>query len=156
MHGACAVGIESTIVDLTRLDTDGPVLLRPGQVSVQELEQVLGRSLAMSAHDAPRVSGSLDAHYAPQTPLVLVETDNFVKTLAELQAKQRQVASLRVSTNPQAYAHDLYAQLRSLDRLGADVILVEQPPGSTAWQGINDRLRRAAFDSVGVLERLLA
>jgi L-threonylcarbamoyladenylate synthase len=76
--------------------------------------------------------------------------------LAELQAKQRQVASLRVSTNPQAYAHDLYAQLRSLDQLGADVILVEQPPGSTAWQGINDRLRRAAFDSLGVLKRLLA
>ena len=58
--------------------------------------------------------------------------------------------------DPQAYAQALYAQLRALDQVGADLILVEQPPKTTAWQGINDRLQRAAFDSVGVLERLLA
>lgn len=189
--GPCEVGIESTIIDLTRLDTHGPVLLRPGQISVQQLEQVLGRPLSTTDDAAPRVSGSLDAHYAPRTPLALVEGEALADTIAALQAKQRQVVSLviekealqteisqtevtktevlqtvdlqreslmmtRMPSDPQAYAQTLYAQLRALDQVGADLILVEQPPKTTAWQGINDRLQRAAFDSAGVLERLLA
>jgi L-threonylcarbamoyladenylate synthase len=181
--GPCEVGIESTIIDLTRLDTHGPVLLRPGQISVQQLEQVLGRAVATTDHAAPRVSGSLDAHYAPRTPLALIEREALAETMAMLHAKQRQVLSLAIDKeviqmqteglqsesldresvftthmpgDPQAYAQALYAQLRSLDQIGADLILVEQPPKTTAWQGINDRLQRAAFDSAGVLERLLA
>jgi L-threonylcarbamoyladenylate synthase len=181
--GPCDVGIESTIIDLTRLDTHGPVLLRPGQISVQQLEQVLGRGVATTDHAAPRVSGSLDAHYAPRTPLALIEREALAETMAMLHAKQRQVLSLAIDKeviqmqteglqsesldresvftthmpcDPQAYAQALYAQLRSLDQIGADLILVEQPPKTTAWQGINDRLQRAAFDSAGVLERLLA
>jgi L-threonylcarbamoyladenylate synthase len=66
------------------------------------------------------------------------------------------VCTTRLPSDPQAYAQALYAQLRALDEVGADLILVEQPPKTTAWQGINDRLQRAAFDSAGVLERLLA
>ncbi|MFM7632594.1 MAG: L-threonylcarbamoyladenylate synthase [Betaproteobacteria bacterium] len=154
--GPCTVGIESTIVDLTRLDTHGPVLLRPGQLSAQAIETVLGCALAQPDQAAPRVSGSLDAHYAPQTPLVLIASQSVASTTAALQAKQRQVACLCITTDPQTYARDLYAQLRRLDQLGADVILVEQPPSHAEWQGINDRLRRAAFDSTGVLQRLLA
>jgi len=154
--GPCTVGIESTIVDLTRLDTHGPVLLRPGQLSAQAIETVLGCALAQPDQAAPRVSGSLDAHYAPQTPLVLIASESVASTTAALQAKQRQVAYLCITADPQTYARDLYAQLRRLDQLGADVILVEQPPSHAEWQGINDRLRRAAFDSTGVLQRLLA
>ena len=189
--GPCEVGIESTIIDLTRLDTQGPVLLRPGQISVHQLEKLLGRPLATTDQSAPRVSGSLDAHYAPRTPLALIEREVLAETMAALRAKQRQVVSLAIDkevvqttalqpeilqteglqsesldregvftthmpSDPQAYAQALYAQLRALDQVGADLILVEQPPKTTAWQGINDRLQRAAFDSVGVLERLLA
>ena len=189
--GPCEVGIESTIIDLTRLDTQGPVLLRPGQISVHQLEKVLGRPLATTDHAAPRVSGSLDAHYAPRTPLALIEREVLAETMAALRAKQRQVVSLAIDkevvqttalqpeilqteglqseslnregvftthmpSDPQAYAQALYAQLRTLDQVGADLILVEQPPKTTAWQGINDRLQRAAIDSAGVLERLLA
>ena len=189
--GPCEVGIESTIIDLTRLDTQGPVLLRPGQISVHQLEKLLGRPLATTDHAAPRVSGSLDAHYAPRTPLALIEREALAETMAALRAKQRQVLSLAIDkevvqttalqaeilqteglqsesldregvftthmpSDPQAYAQALYAQSRALDQVGADLILVEQPPKTTAWQGINDRLQRAAFDSVGVLERLLA
>ena len=184
--GPCEVGIESTIIDLTRLDTHGPVLLRPGQISVQQLEQVVGRVLATTDHAAPRVSGSLDAHYAPRTPLALIEREALARMMATLKAKHRQVLSLAIDkdvvqvkalqteglpseslerqsvftthmpSDPQAYAQVLYAQLRALDQVGADLILVEQPPKTTAWQGINDRLQRAAFDSAGVLERLLA
>ncbi|MEO8600266.1 MAG: Sua5 family C-terminal domain-containing protein, partial [bacterium] len=57
--------------------------------------------------------------------------------------------------NPQGYAHGLYAALRAMDAVGADLILIENPPQDVAWQGINDRLHRAAHDSTGILQRLL-
>jgi hypothetical protein len=66
------------------------------------------------------------------------------------------VFTTHMPSDPQAYAQALYAKLRALDQVGADLILVEQPPRTAAWQGINDRLQRAAFDSAGVLKRLLA
>jgi len=58
-------------------------------------------------------------------------------------------------SSPDGYAHDLYAALRSMDEASADVILVEALPLSDDWQGVNDRLRRAAHDSQGILDRLL-
>ena len=154
--GACEVGIESTIVDLTRLDTTGPALLRPGRISTEQIEQVLGVSLALPDKAAPRVSGSLDAHYAPQTPVALIAASALPSMEQGLKAKGRRVVILRCVTDADAYAQALYAKLRSLDQEGAELILVEQPPQDTGWQGVNDRLRRAAFDSAGVLDRLLA
>ena len=56
---------------------------------------------------------------------------------------------------PDTYAHDLYVALRQLDLAAADLIVVEAPPQVSLWQGVNDRLRRAAYDSAGILERLL-
>ncbi len=165
--GQSEVGIESTIVDLTRLDTRGPVLLRPGRISAAQVEQVLGRALALPDAAAPRVSGSLDAHYAPHTPVALVESAALADVVARLRAKGRRVAlmqwseatsapwSARLPAEPEGYAHGLYVSLRALDTQGADLIVVEQPPQDSAWQGVNDRLRRAAFDSAGVLEKLL-
>lgn len=153
--GQSEVGIESTIVDLTRLDTLGPVLLRPGRISAAQVEAALGRPLALPDRAAPRVSGSLDAHYAPATPVALVASSDVERLVADLQAKGRRVVILRCSGDAQAYAHALYANLRALDREGADLIIVEQPPQDAGWQGVNDRLRRAAFDSAGVVERLL-
>ncbi|MCM0044249.1 MAG: L-threonylcarbamoyladenylate synthase [Burkholderiaceae bacterium] len=153
--GSCDVGIESTIVDLTRLDTLGPVLLRPGQVSAAQLEQALGLPLALPDRAAPRVSGSLDAHYAPTTPVALAASADVERIAGALQAKGKRVVTLRCTGDAHAYAHALYANLRALDRDGANLILVEQPPQDPAWQGVNDRLRRAAYDSAGVVERLL-
>ena len=69
--GQSDVGIESTIIDLSRLDTHGAVLLRPGRISAAQIAEVLGDMPAMPDRAAPRVSGSLDAHYAPSTPLAL-------------------------------------------------------------------------------------
>ncbi len=154
--GPCEVGIESTIVDLSRLDTLGPVLLRPGRLSAMQIEQTLGMRLALPDHAAPRVSGSLDAHYAPKTALALVAASELERVQQALTAKGRRVAVLRCDADADAYAHALYATLRTLDRSAADLILVEQPPQEASWQGVNDRLRRAAFDSAGVLDRLLA
>ena len=154
--GQCDVGIESTIVDLSRLDTTGPALLRPGRIGTEQIEKVLGVALALPDSAAPRVSGSLDAHYAPQTPVALIVSGELQQVINALQAKGRKVASLRCVADAASYAHDLYARLRALDREGADLILVEQPPQDAEWQGVNDRLQRAAFDSAGVLDRLLA
>lgn len=153
--GQSEVGIESTIIDLTRLDTLGPVLLRPGRISAAQVEAALGRPLALPDRAAPRVSGSLDAHYAPATPVALAASSEVERLGAALQAKGKRVVILGCAGDAHAYAHALYANLRALDHEGADLILVEQPPQDAAWQGVNDRLRRAAFDSTGVVERLL-
>ena len=168
--GQSEVGIESTIIDLSRLAVHGPVLLRPGRISAGQVAEVLGQLPAMPDRAAPRVSGSLDAHYAPRTPLALVSTSQLPEILLRLAAQGRRFALMHVSdvpakstaaahlplsNDPQAYAHALYATLRMLDVKSCELILVEQPPQDERWQGINDRLRRAAFDSAGVIDRLL-
>lgn len=169
--GQSDVGIESTIVDLTRLDTLGPVLLRPGQISAAQIAEVLGRMPALPDAAAPRVSGSLDAHYAPHTPVALAsagELDWLMHRLDEAgrsytlmhrsesgSSGKRMIASMQMPVGADAYAHQLYAALREMDAARAELIIVECPPVDEAWQGINDRLRRAAFDSAGVLDRLL-
>jgi L-threonylcarbamoyladenylate synthase len=161
--GPCQVGIESTIIDLSR---DEPVVLRPGMIGPEALGLVLGRSVAgreQSAEaSAPRVSGSLAAHYAPRTALELVATDRLPQRIEACRRAGRKPAVLAWSSPPIAdavwvsaapsaarYGHDLYAHLRTLDHAGADLILVEAPPTDTAWTAIDDRLRRAAAGAGG-------
>lgn len=166
--GQSEVGIESTIVDLSRIDTHGPVLLRPGQISAEQIAAVLGAMPAAPDAAAPRASGTLDAHYAPRTPVVQVAPDELKQVLVKLAEVGQKVALISRSEGggrvaviramPQeanAYAHDLYAALRDMDHAGADIIVVESLPTTAEWQGVNDRLRRAAFDSQGILVRLL-
>lgn len=168
--GQSEVGIESTILDLSRIATHGPVLLRPGHVSAARIADIIGVSPRLPDAAAPRASGTLDAHYAPSTPVALVAPDRLADTLAQLVLYGRRAALIRraapampaalaqlaLSVEPDGYAHDLYAALRTMDDVGADIILVEAPPLQDRWLGVNDRLRRAAHDSQGVLARLLA
>jgi len=166
--GQSEVGIESTIVDLSRVETHGAVLLRPGQISVDQIAAVLGEAPRAPDAAAPRASGTLDAHYAPHTPVALVAPEQLAGVLSQLTAGGHKVAliyrtaaitahaSAKMPTDADQYAHDLYAALRDMDHKGADVIIVESLPQTAEWQGINDRLRRAAFDSTGILSRLLA
>ena len=159
--GACPVGIESTILDLSR---GTPVLLRPGFITSADLARVLGRAPEVAAAQtaAPRVSGSLDAHYAPRTPLQLVSSDGLLFALRNALVAGEKVAVLAPTvqaishdlvtwkqspTEPAGFAHDLYASLRELDALGCVRILVQQPPAGEAWLAVNDRLRRAAAGS---------
>jgi L-threonylcarbamoyladenylate synthase len=167
--GQSEVGIESTILDLTRLATHGPVLLRPGHISATAIAGVIGAMPRMPDAAAPRASGTLDAHYAPHTPVALVDGEQLQDVLPRLAQAGRIVALISHRTHPlsnaiarvdmpavpDGYAYQLYAALRSMDKAGADLILVEAPPKDAAWQGVHDRLRRAAFDSAGILERLL-
>lgn len=168
--GQSDVGIESTIVDMSRLATHGPVLLRPGHITAAQLEQVLGVPVNAPDQAAPRASGTLEAHYAPSTPVAMVAVEELESIITQLLAAGKRVAVMayqphsanaqlqgwrQLNPDPVSYAHDLYADLRELDHVGADVILVEALPIERAWQGVADRLRRAAFDSTGILERLL-
>jgi L-threonylcarbamoyladenylate synthase len=153
--GACEVGIESTIVDLSRSHA---VLLRPGAISREQLAATLGAAPLSRDAGAPRVSGSLAAHYAPRTPMELVEEAALEPRVRSAVAQGGRVAVLargeaRASAatswhcapeNPGPYAHDLYANLRALDASGAGLILVEAPPRDATWEAVNDRLARAA------------
>jgi L-threonylcarbamoyladenylate synthase len=166
--GASQVGIESTIVDLSRLAKHGPVLLRPGHISADDIAAVIGQRPASPDAAAPRASGTLESHYAPSTPVVLQPASELPATLGRLAAAGRKAAVIHFSTlpaahaevrmppNPHGYAHDLYAALRSMDGAAADIILVETPPQDAAWLGVNDRLRRAAHGSAGALQSLLS
>lgn len=167
--GQSEVGIESTILDLSRMATHGPVLLRPGHVSAARIGEVLGVAPRLPDAAAPRASGTLEAHYAPSTPVALVAPALLAETVRRLHCGGRRTALLRRTASPESqaiaqlqlpatpagYAHDLYAALRAMDNAKADIILVEAPPADSDWQGVNDRLRRAAHDSQGVLARLL-
>ncbi len=162
--GACGVGIESTIVDLTGAT---PRVLRPGGISTAALAQVLGfepeiRSNFSAEATVPRVSGALQAHYAPNTPLRLLPTEELHDALQALSPGER-CAVLAMETPPEnlshgvlwqkapanamAYAHDLYATLRRMDASACDFMLIEQPPEGVEWRAVMDRLQRAACGS---------
>jgi len=157
--GAADVGIESTIVDCSR---EQPTLLRPGWITPQQLEAALGVPLAAPDVNAPRAPGTLDKHYAPQTPVMLMEGDLVIELARSLTRQGKRVAVLaRTALRPlidgivwiaapadaAGYAHVLYANLRELDHAGCAAILVEQPPEVPEWFAIRDRLNRAAAGS---------
>ena len=154
--GPCAVGIESTIVDCSRGE---PVVLRPGHISPLHLEAILGRRPAIeTAVGAPRVSGSLEAHYAPVTPLRMVSGERLLDFINAQRHRGGRCGVISANQPPQAgmphawrlmpadpvgYAHDLYAALRDMDHAGVDVIIVESLPEGAEWTAVADRLRRA-------------
>jgi len=165
--GPTQVGIESTVIDVTGTV---PVLLRPGMISIDELERVLSRSVhvADAASEHTQVGkglpspGMMDRHYAPRTRLVLApsEPDKMTDALDELRSGGKRVAVLvrdgsdvpiakgpdviRMPRDAASYAAALFETLHRLDDQGFDAILVERVPGGYAWGGVRDRLERAA------------
>jgi L-threonylcarbamoyladenylate synthase len=153
--GPCPVGIESTIVDLSR---GTPRLLRPGSVTRAQLEAVLGIAVPDAGADAPRASGRLESHYAPRTPLECVAAAQLPARLNALRGQRLAVlapAAALLDPGPQvvlrlvapdsadAYAQQLYALLHRLDAADAERILVAWPPAGPEWEAVYDRLRRA-------------
>jgi L-threonylcarbamoyladenylate synthase len=150
--GACEIGIESTIVDLSR---GRPVLLRPGRIAAGDIAVTLGIAPLARDSDAPRTPGALAAHYAPRQPLRLIESDRWERSVRDA-SRGRGVLSFRSAPEgdlgamwiqaprePRQYGRDLYANLRALDSSGCDRILVEEPPDTLEWTAIRDRLTRA-------------
>ena len=154
--GAAQLGIESAIVDCSR---DRPALLRPGVLTRERIEAVLGAPLAGADIAAPRAPGTLEAHYAPRARLRLMSTQ-MLRTALEvlgsdplkLAVYSRSVPSgvatgvrhRRMPARPEQAAHELFAVLRELDNDGVHLIWVEEPPPGPEWDGVRDRLSRAA------------
>ena len=166
--GACSVGIESTIIDCTR---GVPVLLRPGAVTREQVQAACGVAVlsqeAMQSLEqaAPRASGTLESHYAPnakvrlmdakalQTALDLLGRDVDGKSTAPviatysraiLQTHSTTVLRKRMPDDAAATAQQLFAVLRAFDAQGVKLIWIETPPGTPEWDGVRDRLQRAA------------
>jgi L-threonylcarbamoyladenylate synthase len=160
--GPCAVGIESSIVDCTR---SRPVLLRPGVLTRAQLEAACGEpvlskdELLNDAASAPRASGTLEAHYAPNAKVRLMDAGPIQAALDLLGAdaahiavyardllriKSDKVLFRRMPGDALATAQELFAVLRGFDDQGARLIWIENPPAAPEWDGVRDRLGRAA------------
>jgi len=152
--GACDVGIESTILDLSRGE---PVILRPGMIGRAAIAAVIGQQPRLKGErtDAPRVSGSLVAHYAPRTPMRMASAAEILAAPAHCAVLQRAVEhlpgryamSIDAPFDADGYARELYANLRALDASGAQEILVETLPADSCWDAVHDRLGRAVVGS---------
>jgi len=169
--GPCAVGIESTIVDCTR---GQPVLLRPGVLTRAQLEAACGQAVldkdAQTSVAAPRASGTLESHYAPNARVRLMDALALQAALDALNAKTaasnaaqpspgtvavyaRSTLRLKAPTlhrqmpdDATAAAQQLFAVLRELDAMSMSEIWVQVPPDAPEWDGVRDRLRRAAAE----------
>ncbi|CAM4106357.1 L-threonylcarbamoyladenylate synthase [Roseateles saccharophilus] len=155
--GACEVGIESSIVDCSRAR---PALLRPGLISPARIEAALGEALAAPDAHAPKASGTLAAHYAPTARVRLLDAERLALRFATAAAsgglegvavysRAQPPAGLAwkwqaLPADPAVAAHELFAVLRALDAAGAREIWVEAPPCDPTWDGVRDRLSRAA------------
>ncbi len=163
--GACTVGIESTIVDLSSAI---PRILRPGAISASQLSKTLHMTLEMPTLNKktsatvtiPKVSGGLLSHYAPVTPLKIVAKNELQAEITKLilqdaacsvlahsfapVATSKLLSWLPMPASPAEYARDLYTNMRIADAYKGKVILVEAPPTTEEWFAIWDRLRKAS------------
>ncbi len=157
--GECQLGLESTIVSCI----GGEVrLLRPGAITLTQLREVVGEVSIGPGKSSPRVPGSTAAHYAPVTPLTIVpggELDGLAESLSEggqriavlaqrLPLKTYETVTwINAGKRAEAYGHDLYANLRTLDKAGCARILVQEVPGDERWDAVRDRLARASVSA---------
>ena len=154
--GESQIGLESTIV---AFEGSSVRLLRPGAVTAGQIRQVVAELEIGAGLDSPRVPGSATSHYAPTTPMTIVPAGEIDAHAAALSAGGRRVAVLaqrlplrahkyvtwiNAGRRPEQYGHDLYANLRTLDKAGCQQILVQDVPEGERWEAIRDRLLRAA------------
>jgi L-threonylcarbamoyladenylate synthase len=153
--GACSVGIESTLIDCSRA---APVLLRPGTITAAQIEAACGLAVRERDAAAPRASGTLASHYAPRATVRLMPAQQLQAALDVLGTDAKNIAvyarhalraaravpQRRMPDDAHQAAHELFAVLRELDATGVRLIWVETPPDGPAWDGVRDRLQRAA------------
>lgn len=160
--GPCEVGIESSIVDCTR---GRPVLLRPGVFTRAQLEAACGEAVLSNEEllgaAAPRASGTLESHYAPNAKVRLMNAAAIQAALDLLgedaahiavyarsivRIKSTQVLYRSMPDDALAKAQQLFAVLRGFDAQGVKLIWIEKPPPEPEWDGVRDRIARAAAD----------
>jgi L-threonylcarbamoyladenylate synthase len=165
--GPCAVGLESTIVDLT---VETPRILRAGPITRRQLEAVLGTLVEFPEQHDAAVPGNVAVHYQPRTPLYLFDTATLRARLAELPADANialayisddlpisagpmsaglmstgVLRALRLPADKPGFARAMYDALHTLDGTGASAIWLERPPEHEDWRDVHDRLSRAAM-----------
>lgn len=156
--GACDVGVESTIIDVSG---EHVRILRPGRVRASEVERVLGTALAQAGSDVPRVSGGLDSHYAPRTQTLMLATPRLkmqLRAFRQAQVKQpmrcvithsfdaepaEHLRAIRLAADAETWEYELYALLRTLDEERYATLIIEAPPETPEWDAVNDRVKRA-------------
>ncbi len=141
--GACAVGLESTIVDLT---TDRPTILRPGAVTAESIEAVVG-PVQRTDKGPSRAPGMLAAHYAPACEVIVATDAAHAEHLLFERRSALQRAEVLSVEDLDTFARDLYARLRGADERGLDTLIVIVPPSEGIGVAIIDRLLRAATGS---------
>ena len=166
--GPCSVGIESSIIDCTR---GQPVLLRPGAITPAQVQAACGVKVLQKEElpaldlPAPKASGTLESHYAPKATVRLM-TAEALKTAVKLLGSDAGRADARPSIalysravfkkvsphvlyrrmpfDAASTAQQLFAMLRDFDAHGVKLIWIETPPDDPLWDGVRDRLQRAA------------
>ena len=159
--GDCHVGVESTIVDLSR---DCPQILRPGGVSRELIDATLARvhqGLGVADGSQPRVSGSLESHYAPKAKVQVLQQDLLARAASQALADvsgakiavlcrhcpsdlDNRLIVINMPDAAHAYAQKLYATFNDLDVQGVERLLIEAPPNGVEWEAVRDRLQRAS------------
>ena len=143
--GACAVGVESTIIDCT---AGAPKILRPGAVSIEMIIRTTQLKMSESVN-APgiRVSGSLESHYSPAAMVILDEPpipgQGFIAMAAV--SADKNVVRLAAPKTTKEFAQVMYSALREADRQGLETVVIHQPSGQGISIAIRDRLKRAAY-----------
>jgi L-threonylcarbamoyladenylate synthase len=138
--GACEVGLESTVLDLSEAPAR---VLRPGAITPEALAEVLGYLPAMGGGER-RSPGMYPRHYAPKAPVFLVSSLGPEDTGIAIGVPAASTPKLIfLPDDPAAFGAGLYAALNALDRARVSAILVETPPETSAWAAVWDRLRRA-------------
>jgi L-threonylcarbamoyladenylate synthase len=164
--GKCAIGVESTIVDLT---TEPPTILRPGGITAEQLEDAIGAKVERIAVGPARAPGMLAAHYAPQAGVRLTAVINAADLALQLANDGQRVGLLAPTDVPtptqvvrlegpaeysgEKLAPILYARLREADALELDVLVVVMPNEAGLGWAVADRLRRAAHGSTDAIAR---
>lgn len=150
--GPCQVGIESTIVSV---NGDEWQLLRPGMIAATAIAAIAGKPATQQATQTPKVPGQHLLHYSPRTPCLLFASTSAMLRYAQTRpaaaallfgdAEQITTKDVYLPNDPALAAEQLYAALHTLDAAQADVILIESPPATPAWDALRDRLQRAAY-----------
>lgn len=138
--GPCEVGIESTVLDLSG---DKPAILRPGDVSAGQIEDVLGMPVLGHSGEARKSPGMYARHYAPRAQVIVVDRlpENGAGLVLQSTADPMQIPMPLIAHE---FAQKLYKALYDLDARGVDVIYVEAPPRTEEWSAVWDRLSKAS------------
>ncbi len=147
--GPCAVGLESTIIDCTG---SSPKILRPGAITAQMITESTGLDVVTTsdskneAKENIRVSGSLEAHYAPAAKVLLDQTPQAGQGFIAKSTTETPDGAIRLASpnDDVEFAQFLYASLRKADELGLSHVVIEQPQGAGIAIAIRDRLIKAA------------